>query len=251
MTAGNKHKREVIQNLAKQLKLPVLARYDEYIDTGTKIDEGLLSLLQIEIQQRRLRGIERRIIRAGFPYLKTMDNFETDRLPHLRKDQVEYLVSGKFIHEKRNAVAIGNPGTGKTHLFIAIGIEAIKKGYTVRFWKASNLITEMMEAQKNNNLRSCLKATAKCDLLILDEMGYLSFNAEGASMLFQVFADRYETKSTLVTTNLEFSKWVQFLGDPMLATALIDRLAHKSVFLNMNGPSYRYQAAMADQEQKA
>jgi len=232
-----------IIQLAKELRLPVLARYKEYVTTGVSLEEGLSALLEKEAEEREERGIQRRIKQAGFPFIKTLDTFEPTRLPNLKKEQIYELATGEFIKEGCNCVAFGNPGTGKTHLAIALGIEVIRRGYSVRFKRASDLVMQMMEAQETKQLSQYLKALNKCDLLIIDEMGYLSFSAEGASLLFGVFGGRYERQSTMVTTNLEFSKWTQFLGDPMLSAALVDRLAHKTIFLNMNGPSYRYHHA--------
>ena len=122
---------------------------------------------------------------------------------------------------------------------IALGMEAIKNGYSVKFRVASNLVNELSEAKQCNRLTKYLKFINRCHLLIIDELGYLSFDLPSASLLFQVFAARYETKSTIITSNLEFSKWVTFLGDPVMSAALIDRLIHKTAILNMNGESYR------------
>lgn len=139
-------------------------------------------------------------------------------------------------------MAIGNSGTGKSHLVTALGIEAISKGYTVKFRRASDLVTQMTEAVSEKRLSQFIKNVNACDVLIVDELGYLSFDAAGANLLFQIFAARYETKSTIVTSNLEFSKWVTFLGkDEHMTAALIGRLIHLSIILNMNCEDYRLQ----------
>lgn len=150
------------------------------------------------------------------------------------------LATCEFIKKKQNVIAVGNCGTGKSHLSIALGIEAITKGYTVKFRRASDLVTQMTEAVSEKHLSLFIKNVNACDVLIIDELGYLSFDAAGASLLFQIFAARYETKSTIVTSNLEFSKWVTFLGkNDHMTAALIGRLIHLSVILNMNGEDYR------------
>lgn len=237
-------KKEEIKNLAKELKLSVLADYDDYVSSGELLEEGLLTLLGKQLDEKEQKSIQRRIKRAKFPLLKTLDTFEFDvRLPHLKQKQIRELANCEYIEEKKNIIAIGNPGTGKTHLLTALALKAIEKGYNVYFKKASELVTEMSEAKEDEELSKYLKKINKCQVLLIDELGYLSYDIKGASLLFQVFAERYETKSTLITTNLEFSKWVDFLGDPTLATAIIDRLAHKTIFLNMNGDSYRLKNA--------
>jgi DNA replication protein DnaC len=235
---------EKIKTLAQKLKLPVLADYQEYIESGESLEEGLIVLLQHQLEEKQRKSIERRIKKAKFPLLKTLDTFQfDDRLPYLKEKQVRELVSCEYIEEKRNVIAIGNSGTGKTHLITALGLKAIEKGYNVFFKRASELVIEMSEAKEEKQLGKYLKEINKCQALIIDELGYLSYDIQGASLLFQVFAERYETKSTLITTNLEFSKWMDFLGDPTLATAIIDRLAHKTIFLNMNGDSFRLKNA--------
>ena len=236
------HSEQIVQ-LARMLRLPMLAKYKEYTKTGATFEEGLLQLLEIELSERERKSIERKMKNAGFPIIKTIDTWVPNRLPNFDESNIAKLLTCDFIKEKRNCIAIGNSGTGKSHILIAIGVEAIRKGYTVKFKKAHQLVTEMSEAQDAKKLSKYLKALNTNQILLIDELGYLSFDTEGASLLFQVLAERYETKSTFITTNLEFSKWVDFLGDPMLSTALIDRLAHKSTFLNMKGPSYRLENA--------
>ncbi len=238
-----------IASLAQKLKLPIFATYKEYISPNSSFEDTLLNLLQIEVAEKEVKSIARKIKNASFPIIKTFELFDwtsaKKRLPHLDRAQIEELATCKYIKQYRNVIAIGNSGTGKSHTVIALGVEAIRRGYTVRFKRASELVTQMSEAQDEKQLSKYLKNLNNCHLLIIDELGYLSFDLQGASLLFQVFAQRDETKSTMITTNLEFSKWINFLGEPSLATALIDRLAHKTTFLNMNGQSYRLENANA------
>jgi len=210
--------KEKIKALAQKLKLPVLADYQEYVDSGESLEEGLIVLLQHQLEEKQRKSIERRIKKAKFPLLKTLDTFQFDgRLPYLKEKQVRELVNCEYIKEKRNIIAIGNSGTGnsgtgKTHLITALGLKAIEKGYNVFFKRASELVTEMSEAKEEKQLGKYLKRINKCQALIIDELGYLSYDIQGASLLFQVFAERYETKSTLITTNLQVIQlWLQLL----------------------------------------
>ena len=235
-----------IEGLARQLKLPILAGFQEHITKEAGFEDNLLRLLELELLDKERRGIERRTKMAGFPYIRVLDNFELDprRLPKLKRDQIEKLVECNYITEKRNFLAIGNSGTGKTHLAIALGIEAIRRGFTVRFKRASDLVNQMREAQNENQLSRYIKMLNSCHLLVIDELGYLHFDLQGASLLFQVFATRYEVSSTAITSNLEFSRWPAFLGDDQaMCTALVDRLVHRAEILNMYGKGYRLKDA--------
>lgn len=235
---------EGIVAISKNLKLHAFTNYKEYIKNGLSTEEVLYQLLKSEQYIKDENKYKYRIKTAGFPIIKTLDTFEFDskRLPHLNKDVVMELAACKFVENKQNIVAVGNSGTGKSHLMTAICIEAITKGYTVKFRRASDLVTQMTEASSDKYLSKYIKNVNSCDILFIDELGYLSFDSAGASLLFQIFAARYETKSTIVTSNLEFSKWVTFLGkDEQMTSALIGRLVHQSTVLNMNGENYRIQ----------
>jgi len=233
-----------IVSLAKALKLAAFSDYKAYLKDGSSTEEVLYNLLIAENAIKEQNKFKYRIKNAAFPIIKTLDTFVFDegRLPDLKKETVMELASCDFIEKKQNVVAVGNCGTGKSHLAIALGIEAISKGYTVKFRRASDLVAQMTEAVSEKHLGKFIKNVNACDVLVVDELGYLSFDTAGASLLFQIFAARYETKSTIVTSNLEFSKWVTFLGnDEHMTAALIGRLIHQSVILNMNGQDYRLQ----------
>lgn len=197
--------------------------------------------MQVENDLRERELIKRRIKQTGFPIQKTIDTFvfNKEKLPYLNQEEVTQIMLCDFIRNRTNVVAIGNSGTGKTHLMTAIGMEAIRKGYSVKFRRASDLVTQLSEAQSDKHLSSMLNSLNKCQLLLLDELGYLTLDQKSSSLLFQVLAARYEVRSTIVTSNLEFSKWPDFIGDPIMATALVDRLIHRSSILNMNGEGYR------------
>lgn len=235
--------------LSKLLKLSILAEYKRYISKEANFTDNLLQLLEMEVLEKERRGIKRRTKVAGFPVIHTLDTFEfsSHRLPKLRKEDVFQLAECHYIHEKRNVLAIGNSGTGKTFMAIALGLEAIRRGYTVRFRRASDLVNQMSEAQNERQLFRYIRAINNCQVLVIDELGYLNFDLQGASLLFQVFAARYEVSSTIITTNLEFSKWPAFLGnDQAMSTALVDRLIHRAEILNMNGISYRLKDAKGE-----
>ncbi|MBS4024009.1 MAG: IS21-like element helper ATPase IstB [Dethiobacter sp.] len=235
-----------IEAFAKRLKLPLIAEFQQHIAKDDDFADNLLRLLEMEVLEKERRGIQRRTKIAGFPFIRALDTFEFDsrRLPKINRNEVFELAKCRYISEKRNLIAIGNSGTGKTHLMIALGLEAIRRGFTVRFKRASDLVNQMSEAQNEQQLSRYIKSLNNCHLLICDELGYLNFDLKGASLLFQVFAARYEISSTVITTNLEFSKWPVFLGnDKAMCTALVDRLVHRAEILNMNGKSYRLKDA--------
>jgi DNA replication protein DnaC len=232
---------EEIRSLARRLKLPAIADYREHLadEPGPLFLKGLLQLLQAELAGREERSFTRRLKEARFPALKTLDTYEPNLLPHLSALQIQELATCEYIRSRHNVLGVGNSGTGKTHLSMALGIEALRQGFSVRFEMTVPLLDQLVEARDNRELRQQMRLFERCDLLILDEFGYQKLSAAQASMLFQLFAVRHERKSTYVTTNLEFSKWVDVIGDHLLTAALVDRFAHKSILLNMNGPSYR------------
>jgi len=232
---------EEIRSLARRLRLPAIADYQEIFtdDPGPRFAEGLLQLLQAEVAGREERGFARRLKAARLPYFKTLDMYERRLLPHLSDVQIDELATCDFIRHKHNVLAVGNSGTGKTNLSVSLAIEALRQGFSVRFAMIMPLLDELIEARDNRELSHQMRTLEGYDLLILDEFGYQTLTQAQASMLFQVFAIRHERKSTYVTTNHEFSRWVDVTGNLMLTSALVDRFAHKSILLNMNGPSYR------------
>ena len=232
---------EQIKQIAEQLKLPVLTEYQSHIQSTEPFEEKLLTLLEIQLAQKEQQSRKRRMKRAKFPYIKTLDTFvfDSERLPDLKEEDIRELAKCDFIKQKRNIIAVGNPGTGKTHICISLGMEAIRNNINVLFKKAADLVNEMSRAQHEKELDKYLAKIHKFPVLIIDEMGYLSFNTRDSSLLFQIIAQRYETRSTIITTNLHFSKWGDFLQDKKLITAIVDRLSHKTTFLNMFGDSWR------------
>jgi DNA replication protein DnaC len=228
---------------AKELKLPTFANYPAVIrqatDQGWGYEEFLAAMLAREAANRKERQIARRVKLARFPFQKTLEEFKFEALPHVQEALVWELAAGEFIKRRENIVMIGNPGTGKTHLSIALGLKACVHGYSVRFFTAAGLVTKLAEAQNEKRLGRMLKELSRVNLLIVDELSYISLPRQGAEFLFQVISERSERGSIIINTNLDFSKWEEIFGDRMLAAALVDRVTFKSHILNMNAESYR------------
>ena len=209
----------------------------------------LLRLTEAEVTTRSANALASRIRAAGFPVIKDLDTFDFSTLPSVPKQKVLELSRGAWVEEHANCCLIGNAGTGKTHLATALGLAMCRLGRRVKFVTAAALVTPLEEAQQNHRLDRVLTQLDRIDLLIIDELGYLSFSRGGAELLFQVFADRYERRSVLVTSNLAFSEWgTVFQGDRMTA-ALLDRLTHRCDIFEMNGESYRFRESMTAKQQ--
>jgi DNA replication protein DnaC len=228
---------------AKELRLPTVGHYQEVIrqakEQGLSYEGFLVELLSREVANRKQNQLRRRIRQAKFPMVKSLDNFEFDLLPHLSEALVWELATSDFITRKENIVLIGPPGTGKSHLTLALGYKACEHGHSVRFFTAAGLVNQLVEAQEQKRLSRLEDRLAKTNLLIVDELSYVSFPRQGAELLFQVISERTERSSTVITTNLDFSGWDEVFGDTMLAAALVDRLTYRSHILNMNAESYR------------
>ena len=210
----------------------------------------LLRLTEAEVTTRSANALAARIHAAGFPVLKDFDTFDFAAIPSLSKQKVLELSRGEWVEQHSNCCLIGNAGTGKTHLATALGLAMCRLGRRVKFVTAASLVTQLEEAQQQHRLERLLGQLDRVDLLIVDELGYLSFSRGGAELLFQVFADRYERRSVLVTSNLAFSEWGGvFQGDRMTA-ALLDRLTHRCEIFEMNGESYRFRESMKAKKEK-
>ena len=234
---------EAIRFYAKQLRLPTFANYEQVmrqLDPGDGYEHFLLELMKTELNQRQEAGQKRRIKRARFPYSKTLDDFDYDRLEHVSKAQIYELAACDYIRTRQNVTMVGNSGSGKSHLSIGLGLKACYQGFNVRFYTAMNLANELTEALALHRLASLEKSLAKVELLIIDELSYLTFNRHQSELLFQVISERSERSSVIITTNLEFSRWTELFENELLVAALIDRLTFRSHVLNMNvSKSYR------------
>lgn len=246
---------EMIRLYARQLKIPTFAEYEEILrqaDPSADFGTLLLELMKTETASRQENQNKRRLKTAGFPYLKTLDEFDCSQLNEAVSPLfLNELASCQFIRQRQNVVMIGNPGRGKTHLSIALGLKACSQGFNVLFKNAATLSTELCEARDNYRLGKLERTLAKADLLILDELSYLSFNRHQSELLFKVISDRSEKGSTIVTTNLPFSKWTDLFENTTMVAALIDRLTFRSHVLDMNGDSYRLKSSLRGLEDAA
>lgn len=235
--------KETIKLYAKQLKTPSFTGYENVIrqlSPGDGYDKFLSELMKLELSQRQEAGQRRRIKKAGFPVMKTLDEFNFARLEHVSEGYIQELAACDFIKNRQNIVMIGNPGSRKTHMSIALGMKACYLGFNVKFYTAVNLANELAEAVQFHRLSKLEKSLSKIDVLIIDELSYLTFNRHQSEMLFQVISERSERASIILTTNLEFSSWTDLFENEIMVAALIDRITFRSHILNMNvKDSYR------------
>lgn len=199
----------------------------------------LLEIFDNEWQHRSRTAQRRRIRAAAFPELKYLHELQVEDLPAEARRALPGLSSLEFISQGRNVILYGNPGTGKTHIATALGIAACEKGHSVLFTSVPGLLTSIREARSQTRLSQLQNKFEKYDLVICDEFGYVSCDKEGAEMLFNHISLRGERKSTLVTTNLSFSRWCEIIPDKVLVNALVDRITHKAHIINMTGESFR------------
>jgi len=228
----------------KQLKLPtVLREYDkvarECARDGVDHPRYLLRLIELELSDRERRVVERRIRQARFPAIKSLDTFDFTAIASLNKMLVLELARCEYILLRENIVALGNSGTGKTHIGLSLGLAACQKGFSVAFTTAAGLVHQLMEARDEKRLLKLQRELQAVKLLIVDELGYVPLSPTGAELLFEVFSQRYERGSTIVTSNLPFEEWTSVFGSQRLTGALLDRLTHHVHILSMNGESYR------------
>lgn len=234
----------LLEHHLKHLRLPTFLReYDKVAQQcaaeGVDFPRYLFRLTELELLDRERRAIERRIRQAKFEVVKTLDSFDFLAIPSLNKALVVELARGEFIERKENVLALGNSGTGKTHIALALGLAACQRGFRVRFTTAASLAHELIEAKDERRLMRFQKMLSSFELLIIDELGFVPLSKTGAELLFEVFSRRYERAATLVTSNLPFNEWTEAFGSERLTGALLDRLTHHVHILEMNGESYR------------
>lgn len=234
--------------LKNQLKFCRLSGINENYDNILKeaqennwdLENFFETLIEHEVIVRENNRFQRLLRQAKFPNLKTIDQFKFSEAPYLSKKEILDLLDCQFIEDKTNLLFLGSPGAGKTHISISIGVEACKQGKSVGFFTAANLGNQLIEMQEEQQLNKFLKKLNKVDLLIIDELGYVKLSNQATQLMFQIFSERYEKGSILVTTNLEFADWAKVFHDERMTAAIIDRLIHNSKIVLFNGPSYRY-----------
>jgi DNA replication protein DnaC len=228
----------------KALKLPTFLReYDKLARQcaadGVDHPRYLLRLAELELIERERRTVERRIKEARFPAVKSLDSFDFTAIPSLNKTLVLELARSEYVARWENIVAVGNSGTGKSHIALGLGLAACQQGLSVGFVTAAALVHELLEARDEKRLLRLQRQLAGYKLLIIDELGYVPLSPTGAELLFEVFSQRYERGATIVTSNLPFDEWTSVFGSERLTGALLDRLTHHVHILEMNGDSYR------------
>jgi DNA replication protein DnaC len=234
----------------RQLKLPTFLRDYEKV-AAEAAREGLdhirflLRLAELELIDRERRMVERRIRAARFPAVKSFDTFEFTAIPSLNKPLVLELARCEYIVARENIIALGNSGTGKTHVCLALGLAACQHGFSVAFVTAAGFVHQLMEARDERRLLKLQAQLATVKLLIIDELGYVPLSQTGAELLFEIFSQRHERGSTIVTSNLPFEEWTSIFQSPRLTGALLDRLTHHVHILEMNGDSYRLKQSKA------
>ena len=238
----------LLRHHLKALRLPTMTAECEKVARRSAAEDVdhlgfLLQLCELELIERERRAAERRLKGARFPAPKTLESFDFAAAPTINRPLVLELARCVYVGERENVLLIGGPGTGKTHLATALGVEACGRGKRVRFYRVTELATLLMEAREERQLARLKAQLAKLDLLILDEPGYVPAGKLGAELLFDVISTAYERTSVVVTTNLPFEQWPEVLGSERLTGAALDRLTHRSHILESGGESYRLRDA--------
>jgi DNA replication protein DnaC len=240
---------ELLKAQFRQLRLPTMGQEFERLardaaSTNQTFEQFLLRLTEIELSARAANAVTTRIKNAEFPVEKDFDTYDFSVMPNLSKPKVLELARCEWIEQKYNCCLVGSHGTGKTHIAVGWGLAACRAGLRVRFFTAAELVSRLELEQKQYTLDRFLKQLDRAQLLICDELGYVTMSRGGVELLFRVFGDRYERGSLLVTTNLPFSEWNQIFQGERMTAALLDRLTHHCHIFEMNGESYRFRESM-------
>ena len=235
---------ERLHNNLAHLKLDTIeAILDNYLELAARDDKTTMEVLDYLLEQERKHrdaaAIDRRMKSAVFPVKKTLEEFNFDFQPSIKRSVIEDLATLRFIHNAENLVLLGPPGVGKSHIAVALGIEAVKAGFSAYFVNTSNLIERLKKANREGVLEKKIKDFMRYNLLIIDEMGYLPFDEEGAHCFFQLISKRYEKSSIIFTSNKSYGEWGEIFKDHVIAVALLDRILHHSTTINIKGESYR------------
>lgn len=244
MTASAEAPEILLKHHLKKLKLPTVLREYEKIARQCATENVdhvryLARLIELELLDREARMIDRRIKAAKFPAIKSLESFDFDAIPALNKKLVLDLARCEFIDRRENVIALGPSGVGKTHITLGLGLAACQRGVKTRFATAAAIVHELIEARDEKRLLRLQKQLAGCELLIIDELGFVPLSRTGAELLFELISQRYERGATIITSNLPFDEWTATFGEERLTGALLDRLTHHVHILEMNGQSYR------------
>lgn len=236
----NENSTERILDMCKTLRLNAFAEhFKEFTLSASSYEDYLYELLLCETEALERRSIDSRIRSAGFPCRKYLEDLDVSCLPIGLRRALPEISSVNFIETGQNLLLVGNPGTGKTHTAIGLGIKACEKGYRVMFTTVPLLVTELKESSSERRLKAFQRKFSKYDLVIVDELGYISFDREGADLLFTCLSQRSTEKSIIITSNLTFERWSEVFGDPAITGAMVDRLTYKAKLIDMTGESYR------------
>ena len=248
MTKTDTKSTVLLKHHLKALRLPTVLAECEKVAQRCAADNVdhlgfLLQVVELELIERERKAAERRLKAARLPAPKTLDGFDFAARPSVNKPLLLDLARGDYLAKRENVLFVGPSGTGKTHLATALGMAACAQGKRVRFWRVTELITTLREADQDRQLLRLRHHLARLDLLILDELGYVPASKAGAELLFDVIANAYERQSIVLTTNLGFEHWTEVLGNERLTGAALDRLTHRATIVETAGESYRLQDA--------
>jgi len=235
----------LLETYLKRLRLPTIARSyakvaQEAASNNLPYERYLLALAEQEVLQREQNVSAMRMKQAGFPVMKSLESFDFAASPGIDKQRLLQLGECHWIENAEVVILVGNPGVGKSHCAIALGVEACRRGKRVRYFSAENLATAIVEAKAQMLYGKLQRQLERTDVVVVDELGYVSLSRESAQALFHFFSERHERQSVIITTNLEFGKWTEVFGDERMTAALLDRITHKAHIFLATGESYRF-----------
>jgi DNA replication protein DnaC len=243
--------KENLSALKMHHTLTIIDNYlEQAIHNKTNIVDILDHILTEEARAKKTRAVESQIQMSGFPFKKTLDTYDFSFQPSIDTEQINELATMRFVENRENVVFLGTPGVGKTHLAVALGMIAAQNRYSTYYISCHNLIAQLNKAHFENRLQDRLKNYAKYKVLIIDEIGYLPMDIQGANLFFQLIAKRYEKNSTIFTSNKAFSNWNEVFSDITIASAILDRILHHCQVVSIKGESYRLKERKEVMKQK-